>query len=361
MAPDRDSARQHATWLSLIEVSGPFLSMPVLMESFPQGLDQTEDEGEVRRRLRLAYEEWADNQAGSRPDPAIHTQWLRFVLDEVLGIRSDAILEGQQIASDLRYDAREYGETLRPQLVVRSPFEQKVRLLIQQYPRGQKLEKVLPEARWKASPATRMMELLRAFRSLLGMERFFNVPPDEMLEALLTKSATRQQEVTDQLGDQVRRAVETLVRTLDRLDKDSRRELLHGITEKELYEAALTVMMRLVVLLSAEEREMLLLGDALYDQNYAVSTMHKQLREQADQQGEEVLGLRYDAWSRLLAVFRIVFGGAEYHDLHLPAYGGHLFDPDRFAFLEGRRPGTSWRAVAAEPLRIDNRLSLIHI
>ena len=250
MATDLDIARQHATWLSLIEVSGPFLSMPVLMESFPQGLDQTEDEGEVRRRLRLAYEEWADNQAGSRPDAAIHTQWLRFVLDEVLGIRSDAILEGQQITSDLRYDAREYGETLRPQLAVRSPFEQKVRLLVQQYPRGQKLEKVLPEARWKASPATRMMELLRAsdvrlglvtngehwmlidappnettgyyswystlwledpltlraFRSLLGMERFFNVPPDETLEALLTKSATRQQEVTDQLGDQVRRA-----------------------------------------------------------------------------------------------------------------------------------------------------------
>src|SRR5450755_1586382 len=404
MATDRDSARQHATWLSLIEVSGPFLSMPVLMESFPQGLDQTEDEGEVRRRLRLAYEEWADNQAGSRPDPAIHTQWLRFVLDEVLGIRSDALLEGQQIASDLCYEAREYGETLRPQLAVRSPFEPKVRLLIQQYPRGQKLEKVLPEARWKASPATRMMELLRAsdvrlglvtngehwmlidappnettgyyswystlwleepltlraFRSLLGMERFFNVPSDETLEALLTKSATRQQEVTDQLGDQVRRAVETLVRTLDRLDKDSRRELLHGITEKELYEAALTVMMRLVVLLSAEEREMLLLGDALYDQNYAVSTMHKQLREQADQQGEEVLGLRYDAWSRLLAVFRIVFGGAQYHDLHLPAYGGHLFDPDRFAFLEGRRPDTSWRTVAAEPLRIDNR-TVLHL
>ena len=36
-----------------------------------------------------------------------------------------------------------------------------------------------------------------------------------------------------------------------------------------------------------------MLGDPLYDQNYAVSTMHKQLREQADQQGEEVLGLYY--------------------------------------------------------------------
>src|SRR5207244_2281984 len=99
------------------------------------------------------------------------------------------------------------------------------------------------------------------------------------------------------------------------------------------YEAALTVMMRLVFLFSAEERGMLLLGDDIYDQNYAISTLHKQLREQADQHGEEVMGLRYDAWSRLLATFRIVYGGVEHVDLRLPAYGGRLFDPDRFPFL----------------------------
>ena len=45
-----------------MEVSGPFLSMPVLLESFRHGLDVKENEAEVRRRLRLAYEEWADNQ-----------------------------------------------------------------------------------------------------------------------------------------------------------------------------------------------------------------------------------------------------------------------------------------------------------
>jgi hypothetical protein len=79
------------------------------------------------------------------------------------------------------------------------------------------------------------------------------VPADETLEALLTRSALKQQEVTDQLGDQIRHAVETLVYTLDQLDKEDRRikkdqpSLLTGITEKELYEAALTVMMRLVL------------------------------------------------------------------------------------------------------------------
>src|SRR5262249_35896469 len=32
-------ARHHAEWLSLVEVSGPFLSMPVLLEAFPTGLE----------------------------------------------------------------------------------------------------------------------------------------------------------------------------------------------------------------------------------------------------------------------------------------------------------------------------------
>jgi len=53
-------ARHHAEWLSLVEVSGPFLSMPVLMRAFPQGL-QTHDP-ELFRSLRIAYEEWEDNR-----------------------------------------------------------------------------------------------------------------------------------------------------------------------------------------------------------------------------------------------------------------------------------------------------------
>ena len=43
-------ARQHAEWLSLLDISGPFLSLPVLLEVFPNGLDKKdqEDDREVR-------------------------------------------------------------------------------------------------------------------------------------------------------------------------------------------------------------------------------------------------------------------------------------------------------------------------
>jgi hypothetical protein len=47
------------------------------------------------------------------------------------------------------------------------------------------------------------------------------------------------------------------------------------------------------------------------------------------------------------------------HDtLQLPAYGGSLFDPDRFPFLEGREQRTHWQETGAEPLRINNRIVL---
>jgi hypothetical protein len=111
---------------------------------------------------------------------------------------------------------------------------------------------------------------------------------------------------------------------------------------------------------SAPAGEAHLLGDPLWDAHYSVSTLGLQLREEADRHGEEVLERRSDAWARLLATFRAVHGGIDHSLLRLPAYGGALFDPDRFPFLEGRGPGTGWRSVDAEPLPIDNR-TVLHL
>lgn len=46
--------------------------------------------------------------------------------------------------------------------------------------------------------------------------------------------------------------------------------------------------------------------------------------------------------------------------MRLPAYGGALFDPDRFPFLEGRLSGTNWREVPAQPLPVSNR-TVLHL
>ncbi|HVU69321.1 MAG TPA: restriction endonuclease, partial [Ktedonobacteraceae bacterium] len=171
-----------------------------------------------------------------------------------------------------------------------------------------------------------------------------------------------QQEVTDQLGYQVRRAVAVLIRSLDRIDRDRQRALLRDLEPEKLYEAALTVMMRLVFLLFAEERQLLPLGERLYDENYAASTLLAQLQEVSSRQDEAFLEQKCDAWSRLLSLFRVVHDGISHQDLSLRAYDGRLFDPDRFPVLEGRLPGTNWREIEAQPLPIDNRtvLHLLH-
>jgi hypothetical protein len=399
-------ARHHAEWLSLVEASGPFLSLPVLLKAFPSGLDAHEPEH--LKVLRLAYEEWQDSQYGARPDKAIHRAWVEFVLRQTLELPDEVLLEGQRIPPGLQVAIAEHGETLRPDWVVvnpkGTPGEGTPRLLVQIVPAEQDLEKPLAGQRWKASPATRMMELLhacnvrlglvtngehwmlvnapkgettgfiswystlwleehltlRAFRSLLGVRRFFGVDDSQTLEALLTESVTDQQEVTDQLGYQVRRAVEMLVQALDRIDQDRNRTLLQNISEPQLYEAALTVMMRLVFLFSAEERKLIpsVGGEALYHEYYAVSTIRAKLRSDADKFGEEVLERRSDAWCRLLATFRAVHGGIRHDLLDIPAYGGSLFDPDRFPFLEGRTQGTRWQEMSAEPIPVNNRIVL---
>ena len=138
---------------------------------------------------------------------------------------------------------------------------------------------------WFEEPLT-----LRAFRTLLGVHRFFAVPDDETLEAMLKESATNQQEVTDRLGYQVRGG-----RRRDRPVAGSARPgreagIAGGAAPSRIStRPPLTVMMRLVFLFSAEERGLLLLGDPLYDEHYAVSTLVAKLQEAADQHGEEVL------------------------------------------------------------------------
>src|SRR5262245_9233761 len=110
-------ARHHSEWLSLIEVSGPFLSMPVLTRVFPQGLDAHDPER--HRMLRLAFDEWeANNEAGARTNPAIHAAWIKFVLTSVLNLPDSAILDHQAISQALQVSVPEHSEILRPNLVI---------------------------------------------------------------------------------------------------------------------------------------------------------------------------------------------------------------------------------------------------
>ncbi|TMS59139.1 ATP phosphoribosyltransferase regulatory subunit [Imbroritus primus] len=390
----------HHDWLSLIEISGPFLAVPVLKEAFPQELEEL-DAGK-RKRLRQAYDEWREAQETDDPRlEDLHVAWIDEVLSRGLELdedgRGDVLKRKDWCANHLIVALPEHGVNLSPDFAVVGNGDTPL-MLVHAYAPDVDLDATRKLDGWASTPAERMVSLcratgcrlglvtngerwmlvdapvgavttfaswyariwsqepitLQAFIHLLGIRRFF-VDESERLPALLDRSLKFQDEVTDALGEQVRRAVEVLIQSLDKADQDRDRELLRGVKEAELYEAALTVMMRLVFLLSAEERGLLLLGDERYEANYALSTLRMQLRAESD----EILERRWDAWSRLLAVFRAVYGGIEHENLRLPALGGSLFDPDRFPFLEGRAKGSDWRTDVAKPLPIDNRTVLL--
>lgn len=392
----------HDDWLSLIDISGPFLAVPVLKDTFPQGLEELD--AAKRKRLRQAYDEW--REALEQEDPQfnkLHFAWIEEVLSRGLEFDEDGkgdVLKGTDwCAANLNTFLPDHGVALSPTLaIVDEQCANKPLMLIHTYAQDIDLDATLKIDGWAATPTERMVQLcrsrecrlglvtngerwmlvdapvgavtsfaswyarlwnlepitLQAFVHLLGIRRFF-VDESEQLPALFDSSLKYQDEVTDALGEQVRRAVEVLIQSLDKADQDRNRELLYNVKESELYEAALTVMMRLVFLLSAEERGLLLLGDERYEANYALSTLRMQLRKVP----EEILERRWDAWSRLLAVFRAVFCGVEHESLRLPALGSSLFDPDHFPFLEGRAKGSSWRTDTAKPLPIDNRTVLL--
>ena len=112
-------ARHHTDWLALVEASGPFVSLPVLMRTFPQGLDAHDPE--VMALVRVGAAEWEQNRDSAHPDPAIHRQWVRFVLTDVLGLPEEVIAEGQAVPAGLAVTVAEHHETLRPDLVVFNP------------------------------------------------------------------------------------------------------------------------------------------------------------------------------------------------------------------------------------------------
>ncbi|MEW6234967.1 MAG: hypothetical protein AB1656_06235 [Candidatus Omnitrophota bacterium] len=155
-------ARHHAKWISLLDISGPFLSMPVLMRTFPQGLDAHKPE--QYKDLRLTYEDWL----AEKDDPAIHSAWIKYVMTQILELPSEVLAQGPAL-QNLCSPLPEWGETLRPDFAVIHPDHQRPLLLANYCSPHQSLEKVIPNKRWQASPATRMMELLHGVDCPLGL------------------------------------------------------------------------------------------------------------------------------------------------------------------------------------------------
>ncbi|MFE3684161.1 Eco57I restriction-modification methylase domain-containing protein [Streptomyces sp. NPDC059095] len=363
-------AEQHEDWLRLLRPDGPFVSLPVLVGTFPQGLDTIPPEAWAK--LRHAWVEVQEDPALLRP------AWEKLVLTELLGWRAPGLREGAAIPESLHAGAN------TPDAVLLGPGQSgglAPRALFFRTedwdgplnrPRGEQpgmadraadlcrargvplalltngREWALVHARPKEATTVAVFDadlwaeepiLARAFTSLLTAGRAVRPrldasdKPTDSTAGLFARTVDAMSEVTDTLGRQVREAVSLLVAELSRLDRESRGELLRGVPAKQVYEGALTVMMRLVFLLYAEEQRLLPAGDELYDASYAVGPLHDELATAQSLHGDE-LGDRVEAtWPRLLALFAAIHGGSTHDRLWIPPYGGSLFDPVRFPWL----------------------------
>jgi hypothetical protein len=369
-------------WLTLVDPDGAFLTPSELNTVFPHGFEQMDRDLRTELRARVADLAEAD-------DPATRSDLRRWLLGTALDW-DDLLADGQRIPATATVRAAEHGITLRPAHVLLDADDaNRVRLGVFTWSLGTPLDRRTDLAAsgdtWPASPVQRAETWCResgtplalvtdddtwtlvwaprgapaasgtwtisdladetilqsGLVSLLGARRFFAVSDEpktgETLERLFERAADAEAELTKGLGASVRQSVELLVAAISRDHVASDGKVLADVAGTEVYESAVTVLMRLVFLLFAEERRLLPAEDPLWAESYSVLTLRDDLRQAATRDGLDALERRSTAWHRLLATFRAVHGGINHDRLTLPAYGGSLFDPDRFPFLEGRR------------------------
>jgi hypothetical protein len=182
--------------------------------------------------------------------------------------------------------------------------------------------------------------ILAALRLLLSQQRLLALPRAQRFAALLEDSRRFQNEVSEKLAQQVLHALYELLRGFQAAHDATGGELLREPLDDnpdEVYHALLTVLLRLVFLLYAEEREMLP-EEETFLRFYSLAGLHERLREDAAHH-PDTMSQRYGAWAQLLVLFRMIHDGAD--AVSIPKRHGVLFDPDRFPFLEGRSAATA--------------------
>jgi hypothetical protein len=179
--------------------------------------------------------------------------------------------------------------------------------------------------------------MLAGLKLVLGAFRLFNDSPERRLRALLRNSREAQASVSTHLSAQVLGARHDLLRGMHAAEP----KLIGDLAAKNpqhLYEGLLAVLMRLVFILYAEDRDLIpskinAHSRALYDKGYSVRGLFAKLVED-EARYPDTMNERVGGWGRVLALFRLVHGG--HSSGWIRGRGGKLFNPVAFPFLEGR-------------------------
>ena len=116
--------------------------------------------------------------------------------------------------------------------------------------------------------------------------------------------------MSERLAEQVLHALYELLRGVQAADDAWDRELLReALAERpdDVYHALLTVILRLVFLLYAEERDLLPEGET-FARHYSLAGLYERLRQDAALH-PDTMNQRYGAWAQLLVLFRLFHDG----------------------------------------------------
>jgi hypothetical protein len=363
----------NAEWIGNVQPVGLVLAATVLARHGLNPAEQTRADSEAVRALL----------SGDDDGPALADPWAFF--SQVLGWRAAQVAGahgGQALPADLSVRVEESSTELIPHWAVTNP-EKGWQILVRVEGRG-----VEPEARgalecWEATPHQQMERLLRetgvptgllltdgelrfihaprgetsgwlrfplrslgdvggrpmlgGLKLILSSFRLHNDAPDRRLGALLKASRDAQAEVSTKLAAQVLGALHELLRGLHSADR-RRIEALASNQPEHLYEGLLTVLLRLVFLLYAEDRDLIPSrtdgeARALYDQGYGVRSLYAHLLDDVAHH-PDTMDERRGGWSRLLALFQLVHRGDPTGWIR--GRGGKLFHPEAFPFLQGQ-------------------------
>ena len=393
-APDPDT-RAHLEWLGFIQPNGLVVSAPALVKA---GAILNRQDAEGQGRLSGCVDQRAVVPGGD-PEPCVRDfrEFAGTVLGWGFSSKGYGGTEEAPAPDDLTVVLSDYGETLRPDFAVRERDPQNGappwQLLVQVLDAAQDFDKATTgSGGLEASPQGRAERLLRstgvpagvlfnsvalrlisaprgessgwmdfrfadlintagrplcsALRLLLSEQRLLALPREQRLAALLESSRKYQNEVSERLSEQVLHALYELLRGFQAAHDSSGGELLREPLSEDgdrndIYRGLLSVILRLVFLLYAEERGMLP-EDENFARYYSLTGLYQRLREDAAL-NPDTMDQRFGAWAQLLVLFRLIHDGARAHRtggaVSLPERRGALFDPDRFRFLEGRSGG----------------------
>ena len=309
----------HRAWLELVDTDGPFLAIPPLKRVWPQGMPALSDDRkaalvDARKDFEAAWERFdrtPDNDAVLDSYRVARDKWVETVLRDVAGW-AESLSWGEAPGVQAQSPNRAVTVTAHAAL----NGVDGIGALVHVVDPTDSLRQT-PNDLWAATPVDRMEALLRenkvqlgivtdgrwwglvcaregamaasgivdaltwieeprtrdAFLALIGRQHIIGGDPTERLPVLFEESVAAAEEITEASAPRsAARSSCSSSRSPSLPPTRDRRGLPDPLPARthDTYEAAVTVMMRVVFLLFAEERGLLPSGE-LFDQGYGIA------------------------------------------------------------------------------------------